>query len=788
MIEKIKAISNLGVFQNFNWDTTVRDKGNNIGIFKKLNILYGRNYSGKTSLSRIFRSLEKKQLPEKYTNAKFEIKCDSGDIFQDNLNGHSLNIRVYNEDFVNENISFLKNEQEGIQPFAVLGEKNIEIEKQIEEKEKKLGSEEEKTGLRYDLSQKRSEYSKIQQEKNNVQTELDGKLRDKANHDIKENSLYNDVRYNISKIKQDIETLCTNPRILLTEKEIDKKKKLLSEQAKADILKINAFSSNIQKLYKESCELLNKEIKPTKPIQELINDVVLQEWVRNGIPHHKGKRNTCAFCGNKLPDDLWKKLDAHFNKESEELRDKLKKQIQALEREKIKPENILALSRDSFYSLFQDSFDKEKITLEIEIEKYNEIIDVLITNLKKRQENIFTIQDDPTIVDNTQKIIDILNSINLLIENNNTKTDSLKTDQAQARNDLRLNEVAQFIKDIDYNKKIDKIRKLEDEEKKIRFEFDVLEESVKNIELEIQKLKIGQKDERKGAEKVNEYLNHFFGTSSIRFEAIEDEEQSGFKFQILRGDQIAHNLSEGERSLVGFCYFMAKLEDADTKGKELVIWIDDPVSSLDSNHVFFVFSLLENIIAKPYKNADGSNYYRYKQLYISTHNLDFLKYLKRLSHPKNNSEYFLLERVDEYSKLIIMPDFLKKYVTEFNYLFHQIYKCSKIENDTHEHEAFYNFGNNLRKFLEAYLFYKYPVQTSDNTKKLRMFFDDDNSVVLANRVCNELSHLEEIFDRSMKPVEVPEIPKLAKYVLAKIEEKDPEQYKSLLESIGEITE
>ena len=69
-----------------------------------------------------------------------------------------------------------------------------------------------------------------------------------------------------------------------------------------------------------------------------------------------------------------------------------------------------------------------------------------------------------------------------------------------------------------------------------------------------------------------------------------------------------------------------------------------------------------------------------------------------------------------------------------------------------------------------------------------MFFDDDNSVVLANRVCNELSHLEEIFDRSMKPVEVPEISKLSKYVLAKIEEKDPEQYKSLLKSIGEITE
>ena len=32
----------------------VRDDGNNVAEFKKINILYGRNYSGKTTLSRIY--------------------------------------------------------------------------------------------------------------------------------------------------------------------------------------------------------------------------------------------------------------------------------------------------------------------------------------------------------------------------------------------------------------------------------------------------------------------------------------------------------------------------------------------------------------------------------------------------------------------------------------------------------------------------------------------------------------------------------------------------------------
>lgn len=786
MITKIKSISNLGVFQNFNWDTTVRDKGNNIAKFKKFNILYGRNYSGKTLLSRIIQSLEKRRLSKKCIGAIFVINCDDEDITQNNLNEHSLNIRVYNEDFVDENLDFLKNEDGEIQPFAVLGEQNVEIENQIKEKEKTLGSEETKTGIVYDLSQKKSEYLRKKQEREDTQEELENKLTNKANRDIKTNRLYDDVLYNIRKINQDIKTLLNKPRDPLKDDEIDRKKKLLREEAKDDIEKIKPFSSSLNNIFNKTCEILRKEMKPTKSIQELINDSILQEWVREGIPHHKGKRDTCAFCGGKLPGDLWEKLEAHFNKESEELRDALKKHIQALEQEKRKLDEVLPISQDSFYSFYQDSFDSKKKDLEDEINKYNKTIDLLIKTLNEREKNIFTLQDCPTIDDNSQTIIAVLDNINLLIDENNQKTISLIDDQKKARSDLRLNEVLQFIRDIDYEKKIEKINELQHEESTFKSESESLEDKIRRIESEIEDLKIQLKDEKKGADKVNEYLNHFFGSTSIRFEAVEEEEQSGFKFQILRGNEIAYNLSEGERSLTAFCYFMAKLEEADTKGKELIIWIDDPVSSLDNNHIFFVFSLIETLIAKPNKNPDGSNAFRYKQLYISTHNLEFLKYLKRLSCPKNDSEYFLLERMVEHSRLTLMPDYLKKYVTEFNYLFHQIYKCSKIEDKHHDNEIFYNFGNNLRKFLEAYLFYKYPYHADDKLEKLRMFFKEDNeSVALTNRISNELSHLEEIFDRSMKPVEIPEIPKLAKYVLDKIKENDSDQYCALLKSIGE---
>ena len=66
MIRKIKSISNFAVFDNYNWDSTTTNKNGQPLSFEKINIIYGRNYSGKTTLSRIFRALETGQMPENY--------------------------------------------------------------------------------------------------------------------------------------------------------------------------------------------------------------------------------------------------------------------------------------------------------------------------------------------------------------------------------------------------------------------------------------------------------------------------------------------------------------------------------------------------------------------------------------------------------------------------------------------------------------------------------------------------------------------------------------------------
>lgn len=274
----------------------------------------------------------------------------------------------------------------------------------------------------------------------------------------------------------------------------------------------------------------------------------------------------------------------------------------------------------------------------------------------------------------------------------------------------------------------------------------------------------------------------------MQLEAVDDGAAPAVKFQVMRGGAPAYNLSEGECSLLAFCYFMAKLDALGSSGKDLTIYIDDPISSLDSNHVFFAYALIDSLLETPVRKPDGTESPKYKQRFISTHNLEFLKYLKRLSAPNKQVQHFLVERHgDAASRLSLMPQYLKSYVTEFNYLFHQIQKCSLNVPAGAAHDHFFSFGNNLRKFLEAYLYFKYPHGGGDKPADARMakfFGEDEMARKVAGRIGHELSHLEESFDRSMKPIDIPEIQKIAAYVLAKVKEADAAQYESLLASIG----
>ena len=72
--------------------------------------------------------------------------------------------------------------------------------------------------------------------------------------------------------------------------------------------------------------------------------------------------------------------------------------------------------------------------------------------------------------------------------------------------------------------------------------------------------------------------------------------------------------------------------------------------------------------------------------------------------------YFVVIRQDKKS-LTGHAIIQKEYVTEFNYLFHQIHKCASLDAiDDTNYVTFYNFANNARKFFEIYLYYNIPIK------------------------------------------------------------------------------
>lgn len=129
---------------------------------------------------------------------------------------------------------------------------------------------------------------------------------------------------------------------------------------------------------------------------------------------------------------------------------------------------------------------------------------------------------------------------------------------------------------------------------------------------------------------------------------------------------------------------------------------------------------------------------------------------------------------------------MQEYVTEFNYLFHQIYRCATITKvDDTNYKDFYSFGNDARKFLEIYLFYCYPDTTMTSEEKLKRFFGEDGiPTTLVDRINNEYSHLCGVFERGATLIDQPEMHTCAQRILQGVQ-RMPEQYASLLRSIGE---
>ena len=788
MIKKIGTIKHFAVFENYDWDLSSTDKNGRPLKFEKINILYGRNYSGKTTLSRIFRSLETGQLPENYDDPQYELIDENGNkIDQNNLADFSSPVRVFNEDFIKSNLKFLIDPTGEIAPFAILGNTNGTLVDEIKELTKEIGSSEEpKTGLHKAVDDANNALDSANQALSEAESDLKSKLSKKATDKsigIKYKSdRFGDVNYTIAKIRSDIETIYQNEYQGPSTADIANCEAILRDTVHEPITNIR-FQHQYSTYKDEAVSLLEKEIGTSNKIQRLIHDTALNLWVKRGV-EIADNASICPFCGNPITDEFWSELHAHFDEESRKLENDIGGLIEQIRKEINKGAINDASIKLQLYSEYIGKYEVAKKLLDEKLSEYYNALQELIDQLEKRLANISHPVEFLSDKNCDNDIEEALNRLNLVLNENNSYAGELKNKQTSAKTVLRLKEVEDFCNTIDYRGVSEKIEKLKSIRDAAESKLNDVKDDLSNKQEALDGKKRLLNDEELGAKHVNEYLNDFFGHHFVTLEAHKDNDDAKqIKFCIMRNGKPAYNLSEGECSLISFCYFMAKLDDVATSGQKPIIWIDDPISSLDSNHIYFIFSLIVSKIAKT-----GC----FSQLFISTHNLDFLKYLNRLKSyhlDKNGKQtaaskaYFLIERIGNHSSIQALPQYLKSNATEYNYLLSQIYKVSQCVAVTDDnYDMLYSFGNSARKFLEMYLYFKYPTD-EDLLPKLKRFFDpEDVPPILINRLLNEDSH-GPTPENSLRTGIDPETIPVAKKILQLLQ-KDSEQYSAFMESIS----
>src|SRR5690606_20348473 len=246
-----------------------------------------------------------------------------------------------------------------------------------------------------------------------------------------------------------------------------------------------------------------------------------------------------------------------------------------------------------FYRDLQKGYIDNKQKLELELAKLSNFNQQLIVELNKKKNKLHTSIKIENLNISIDQYSNFITEADGYVQLHNARNqDFIKTKEI-AQKKLKDDSLFKFLLYIDYENTSELIKKcVEENERAKQIQSTILENHQKFTE-ELEVLKTKRVSKESGLSLVNEYLNRYFATHHLELVA----KDNNTSFKIIRHGKEAQYLSEGECSLISFCYFMATLKDADLK--ETIVWIDDPISSLVNNNIFFIFQLINSELCRP---------------------------------------------------------------------------------------------------------------------------------------------------------------------------------------------
>lgn len=739
MISRINYLKDFGSYRQFQWGE--------IATFAKLNLIYGWNYSGKTTLSRLFQIVTEPDMLARWPGSQFEVELQDGT----KLNHASLQnppqLKVFNRDFVERNF-----EQEHRAPsFFVVGADTINLRNR-----------------RVRLNEHEARVQAIHKVHSNnllrLQSELDSLG---TNHARTVAVLTGDRTYNRTKLVADINKLKETPLdYVLNAEDLQARIALVRSMDQwGHIHVVRAPAESVDSL-RNSLHALVQKTATNEAIVKLKDNRDLESWIRTGLSHHTGS-SQCEFCGSAIPEDRFTALHKHFSKAYEDLAAEVAAFVAML---RAMDMSIDLPDERDFVPDLRPAFVGFKLRIVNWTNWATSVVGELVTLAEQKQIGLETQFACVVDTDRASEIDKIVEGINALVRTHEQKRSQIDTERSKAKAAIEKHQAAIWYKDNDVLGK-------ETEIQRAQSMVDKAEQILSAIKYERDEVNAHISRHSVAESKLDETLQFLLPDNNVSVVEVD-----GGRFEFRRNGTPATNLSDGERTAIAFAYFLATLESNGASLDQTIVFIDDPISSLDSNHIYAVFALLTIRLESC------------MQLFVATHNSELYTLLKenwfnaghQYANNKSANSYYIRRSLDADNKvwkssIEDTPDLLRKYKSEYQFVFDQLHSFAAAAEPS-LHEA-YTSPNLLRKFLEAYLGFVKPC-VSRWSDKLDLIFESQVDQVEIRKFANDASHLQGLSRALEQPYFVTNAQNSVKKVLAALKARDLPHYTSMCTVIG----
>ncbi|GAA7760492.1 hypothetical protein JP0169_08460 [Helicobacter pylori] len=199
-----------------------------------------------------------------------------------------------------------------------------------------------------------------------------------------------------------------------------------------------------------------------------------------------------------------------------------------------------------------------------------------------------------------------------------------------------------------------------------------------------------------------ETINNYLKALNLPKYSLDKDYRIVLNSDALENSEAKIILSDGEKTTLAFAYFLVRLKLFYKKEdlKNLVVVIDDPISSLDEQRIYNTTCLVAKI-NQELAREKLSNEENKAQVFVLTHNHTFMARL--INMIGKHARYLQLERHQGQLKIVCKDKANGYFDTFYLLLFKEVYEFAKRETVQDDFNEAINYGNKVRILLESFL-------------------------------------------------------------------------------------